>query len=428
VSTDRRFEQDLGDLLEELYLAPTPAYRDMVLQRTARIRQRPAWTFPGRWLPVVDLIPGPIPWRSVGLVALLAGLILAVAAAFIAGSQRRAPAPFGLARPGLVAYADGGDIHTVDPTTGISTSVVTGPEDDSAPQWSRDGSRLAFLRRADGQAGGIKLSMVYVVRPDGTDLRLVTPEPIPITGNYGFSPDGSALLLTVTRLGTHQVVVANVDGTGFRTLDVGVTDVAAGDAGPSWRPPGGDEILFADGALSLHVVGLETGAVRTIVGPADPFRRGTPKWSPDGSRIAYIEWMEVEGMTAQIHIIQSDGSDDRVLPLPPGAVWQAFRSWSNDGTRILAIRGYSPTYDEAVAAVIPANGSGTGTEIDYSPITPPVCCPEWEWAPDDRSILGIAPDRQGNPAIQMLLDPIAGTATAVPWTTSSLPAWQRLAP
>lgn len=425
MSTDRRFEHDLTGLLEELYLAPTPAYRDKVLQRTAEIRQRPAWTYLGRWLPMVDVVRRPVPWRSIGLVALLAGLVLALLAALIAGSQRRVPAPFGLARAGLVAYAADGDIYTVNPTTAITTAVVTGPEKDDSPQWSRDGMTFAFLRAAEGSAGKSRL---YVARADGTELRLLTPEAITITGLYGFSPDGGEILLTVNSSGARQVIVARADGSGLRVLDVGTTHVTAGDAGPSWRPPDGDEILFLEDDLSLHVLDLETAVVRPIVGPLDVRHRGTPKWSPDGSRIAYIAWRDSPDMSAQVHIVDADGTGDRILPTPPGPVWQAFRSWSNDGTRVLAIRGYTSGYEGAVAAVVPADGSGTGIEIDYSAIIPPACCPEWEWAPDDRSILGMAPGGEGNPPAQVLLDPVAGTATAVRWATSSLPTWQRLAP
>lgn len=425
MSTDRRFEQALPSLLEELYLGPVPAYRDHALQQTARTRQRPAWSFLGRWLPTVESARRPIPWRSIGLVVLLAAITLALLAAVIAGSQRRIPAPFGLARAGLVAYAANGDIYTVDPATGRSNAVVTGPQTDGDPQWSRDGLTLAFLRAVDGKAGR---SQLYVAGADGTELRLVTPEPIMITGLHGFSPSGTEILLTATNLQGQQALVAHVDGTGLRTLDLGTTYVTARDAGPSWRPPDGDEILFADAELSLHAVDLDTAVVRTIVGPSVSRYRGTARWSPDGSRLAYIEWMDAAEMTAQVHIVEADGTGDRLLPMPPGASWQAFRSWSNDGTRVLAIRGYTGSYEGAVAAVLPVDGSGTGVEIDYSSIIPPACCPQWEWAPDDTSILGIAPDANGSPLTQVLLDPVAGTVTTAQWVTSSLPAWQRLAP
>ena len=46
MTSPRRFEQDLPALLAGLYLAGTPDYRDDIVQQTARVRQRPAWTFP----------------------------------------------------------------------------------------------------------------------------------------------------------------------------------------------------------------------------------------------------------------------------------------------------------------------------------------------------------------------------------------------
>lgn len=429
MTSDRRFEQELPGLLDDLYIGPMPAYRDHVLRLTAHTRQRPAWTFFRRWLPRVDLvrlpfIPHPVPWRTIWIGVVLLALLVAMVVAVV-GTPRNPAPPFGPARSGLVAYAADGDIYTVDPATGTSEAVVTGPETDRDPQWSRDGTRFAFLR-AKGDSPGA--SRLYVARADGTDLRVVTAEPLTITGLFGFSPNGTQIVVTVSDLGTTKIVVAQTDGTGWRTVDVGGPNVAAGDAGPSWRPPDGDEILFARNEISLHAVNLETGVVRTIVEPSAVHYRGTPEWSPDGSRLAYIEWVAAREMTAQIHIIDADGTRDRILPIPRGAVWQAFRSWSNDGTRLLAIRGYTGGYGEAVAAVVPADGSGTGIEIDYSAVIPPACCPEWEWAPDDTSILGIAPDAQGRPPSQLLVDPVAGTATAVPWRTSSLPTWQRLAP
>jgi len=424
MSADRRFERELPSLLEGLYVGPMPAYRDEVLARSARIRQRPAWSFLGRWLPIVDAVRRPIAWRSIGLVALLAAVTLAVVAALIAGSQRPLPAPFGQARTGLVAFALDGDIYTVDVTTGVTRAVVSGPETDQAPHWSRDGTRFAFLRNTQGPGP----PDLYVVKADGSDLRLVAAGAPAISGIYGFSPDGSEILLTVNESGM-KIAIARTDGSGLRTLDVGALQVAAIDSGPSWRPPDGAEILFVNGKASLHAINVATGVVRTIVEPASGRNRETPKWSPDGARIAYIEWVSAaSGMSAQTHIVEADGTGARVLPLPPGAVWQAFRSWSNDGSRLLAIRGDTGSYHTAVAAIVPADGSGTGIEIDYSAVIPPACCPEWEWAPDDLAILGIAPDLTGSLAVQVLLDPVEGTATAVPWTTSSLPTWQRLAP
>ncbi len=432
MTSDRRFEQELPIILEDLLMGPMPPYRDEVLQRTAGIHQRPAWSFLGTWLPFADdlrqlVLPRRISLRTIGLTVVLAAITLAIVAALVGGSRPRVPAPFGLARAGLVAYAQDGDIYTVDPQTGVSTAVVFGPEVDREPHWSRDGTRFAFLRYSEGNSGP---SQVYVAQANGAGARVVTPEPLVITGLFGFSPDGSQIGLTAVEPGAGslpKIMLVRSDGSGARTLER-TSFVAAGDSGPSWRPPDGTEILFADRKVSLHAVDPGTGAVRTIVPPSDGLLRETPRWAPDGSRLAYIEYLESGGMTAQIHVVEADGTGDRLLPLPPGAVWQAFRGWSNDGSRLIAIRGYTGAYGEAVAAIVPVDGSGPGVEIDYSDIAEPVCCPEWEWAPDDSLILGVLPGADGRPLVQVLVDPMTGRAAAAPWATTSLPAWQRLAP
>ena len=101
MSSDRRFEQELPGLLDDLYMGPMPAYRDHVLQQTARTRQRPAWSFLERWLPMVDIARQPVlvprlPWRTIGLgLVLLALLVAIVAAALVVGGRPKLPPPFG---------------------------------------------------------------------------------------------------------------------------------------------------------------------------------------------------------------------------------------------------------------------------------------------------------------------------------------------
>ena len=48
MTTRSTFEHDLPAILEDLYLGPTPNYRDEVLAAVRRTRQRPAWAFAGR--------------------------------------------------------------------------------------------------------------------------------------------------------------------------------------------------------------------------------------------------------------------------------------------------------------------------------------------------------------------------------------------
>ena len=79
--------------------------------------------------------------------------------------------------------------------------------------------------------------------------------------------------------------------------------------------------------------------------------------------ISFGEWGEGDpdngGLTAQTHIIAADGTGERVLASPPGTDWQAPESWSNDGTRLLVIRGDGPDHTGARPAIIPVDGHDT---------------------------------------------------------------------
>ena len=87
------------------------------------------------------------------------------------------PAPFGLARNGVIAYADG-DIYTADPATGITTAIVTGTQEDVDPVFSPDGTRLAYGRFVEGSSPP-RMDIV-VADADGTHPQVITTEPIPV--------------------------------------------------------------------------------------------------------------------------------------------------------------------------------------------------------------------------------------------------------
>ena len=433
MSSDRRFEQELPSLLDDLYMGPMPTYRDDILQQTARTRQRPAWSFLERWLPMVDIARQPVlaprlPWRRIGLGLVLVALLVAlIAAALIVGGHPKLPKPFGPARNGLVAYASGGDIYTVDPVTGNSTAIVKGPETDINPRWSRDGTRLAFERKVNGNAGP---GFVYVVQPDGTDLVRVTPNPLPVITGYTFSPDGKQILISASFNGVGRPLIAATDGTQIRQLNISPVAVDA-----AWRPPDGSEILFmnssgpTDTYRGIYAVNVADGKVRTILAPTQGVNRDFATGSPDGTLISFGQWADsTTSLTIQIHIAAADGTGERALPIPAAAVWQGPFGWSNDGTRLVAIRGYGTDEQDDRAVVIPIDGSGSGTEIKSTGVIQAACCSVWEWAPDDSSILGTPLDSSGAALDQVLLDPVANTSRTVSWKSVSPPSWQRLAP
>ena len=434
MTTERRLSGDLPTILGDLARGPYPDYIDDVLTTTAQLRQRPAWTFPERWLPMVEIARQPVlaprlPWRSVAMAMLLMALLLAAVAMFV-GSQTRVPAPFGPARNGLVAYEAGGDIFTADPVTGEASPILTGPETDVGPRFSLDGTRIVFERKIDFARG-----QLYTVRSDGTDLRLLTPEPLTLApGDYGrawekyeFSPDGQAVLVATLADGVPGIAIAQTDGTGVRHLDVGM---AASE--PSFRPPDGAEILFVGrGSMGRGIFALDpsTADVRTIRILTPGYDLAGANWSPDGSRIAYWSWDPTAfEMTAKTHVVAADGTGDRELPSPAGAVWDAHSTWSNDGTQLFIVRGYTNDYEDVRGVVLPADGSSVGVEVAPSGSVETGCCAAWIWSPDDSKLLGRSRALRGAPVPQVVIDVATREANPALWESASDPTWQRLAP
>ncbi len=433
MTTERLRSRDLPHILEDLATGPYPDYVEDVLATTAQMRQRPAWTFPERWFPMVGIAREPafaprLPWRSISMAIVL--LALLIAAAVVVGTRPRLPEPFGRAGNGLVAIETAGDIYTVDPVTGVATAIVAGPEADTGPRFSLDGAWIAFERKVRSRG------QLYVVRPDGTDLKLLTPEPLSLAPGvsgrawekYEFAPDGKSVLIATMTNGATSISIARTDGSDVRQLDVGMPA-----SEPSFRPPSGTEILFIGGGTTRGVFAVDpaTAAVREIVVMEPGFDLAGASWSPDGSQIVYWSWSTApttEGFTAKSHVVNADGTGDRELPLPPGAVWNAHATWSNDGTQLFIAQGFSPGQGDVRGFVVPADGSSVGTEVAPAGNVETACCAAWMWSPDDSKLVGRTAPTNGQPVRQVVIDVATREARPAPWTSASDPTWQRVAP
>ena len=102
MTTPTRLERSLPTILDDLAAGPTPNTSMTSSHGPRRMRQRPGWTFPERWLPMADITrsrafaPAP-PWRLIALALVV--LALVVGALLYAGSrQQRVPPPFGPAQ------------------------------------------------------------------------------------------------------------------------------------------------------------------------------------------------------------------------------------------------------------------------------------------------------------------------------------------
>ena len=426
--TTSDFEDRLRGWLADRDPGAVPeALRASAIQVPYEVR-RPVTRLPERWHRMTDVqarhqAPG-ISRRTLAPVAVVALLVLGIVVGLLlaSGSTQRLPAPYGPAANGNVAFAAGGDIFTVDPESGVTTAIVTESANDTDPVWSLDGTRIVFRRTLPDEAG----DRLYLARADGGGLLSLTPEPFADISSYSFSPDGRTVMFVA---GAGDIMIANADGTGVRSLGLPVTWCRGNGCEPSFRPPAGDQILLAFGNSTLNTVNFDGTGLQSLVDQRPNRGATAPRWSPDGTRVAYAAWPSDPGrLTVRTRIMNAGGTTDLALPTAPDSTWDGRPAWSNDGTRLAIIRGYGPMFERSVVAVVPADEGGRGIETEPSLLAGWDGIPDLEWAPDDSSILLTRYDGNHEPTQQVLIDPLTGDFRETKWKTESGPAWQRQAP
>lgn len=300
-----QLDQHLSTALEELAGPGYPDYFDEALQRAVQRAQRPAWTFPGRWIPVstglgrAASVPA-LPWRPLVLLLVLLALLATALIVSVASRPDPKPAPFGPAANGIVAYevrSDDlaeSDIHVWDPQTGADRVLIGGPDYDYDPRFSLDGTMLSFIRDSrDGVS-------VMVADADGTNARSVFTAPADLT-TRAWSPDGRQLAIIAKPQSSLWLV--SVMHPEPREIPLPVDPWSC----LGWRPADGDELIFMDRGGEIYSVRADGSGFRQISTFSPTYGQELPDYafSPDGTTLAYV-------VNFQLHLFDLDTGADRV--------------------------------------------------------------------------------------------------------------------
>jgi Tol biopolymer transport system component len=160
-----------------------------------------------------------------------------------------------------VMNADGTDVR----------QLTSNADFDSAPSWSPDGTRILFERAPAGTfTPGTEAQEkdIYVMRADGTQVRRLTDSP-GLDEGPEFSPDGTKIAFSSARDGQQEIYVMNADGSNPRRL----TDNPARDESPDWQAlpfdgrshlACGDDSLASGGASSVLAMRIPCHVARRI--------------------------------------------------------------------------------------------------------------------------------------------------------------------
>ena len=229
---------------------------------------------------------------------------------------------------GRIAYRVGREIRAVLPTDPSNVVVVDADLDAEPAMWSTDGTRLLLNGREDAWPNGI--GGPVVLRSDGT-ATLVSDD-----GLGSFSPDGKTVVYLAPGGGLCYV---NADGTSPRLLAFDMAEPL--DGGPAWSPDGSviaymdfveDSPVHGHHAYGLSFINVDGSDLHQLAYHFE-FETGGGglAWSPDGSRLVYWRPTTDAPPFDQIFVFDVASLTERQITIAGNSRWP---TWSPDGSRI----------------------------------------------------------------------------------------------
>lgn len=222
------------------------------------------------------------------------------------------------------------EIYTVNEDGTDLKRLTNTRVDESAPQWSPDGSKLLYL----AQKGG-KHEIWSMNSEGGGEVKLAADC---IANNLPlWSPDGSKIVFLAKYKSRKAVFVVNSDGTNPLRLTENNTEGSA----PSWSPDGSKVLYLQRFKDDTNIYAINPdGTERKMLTKNKGTNIMTPSWSPDGSKVAYInlKFSFIGGIDYTICIMNADGSNPldiaKASKKLPDIDFQDDLCWSPDGSAI----------------------------------------------------------------------------------------------
>lgn len=229
----------------------------------------------------------------------------------------------------LIVYEQGGYLHLLNPSTGITQQMeihVKGDFHWARERWTDVTSRgliNASLSPTGQRALFEYRGEIITVPKEKGDSRNLTNTSSAAERSPVWSPDGQKIAWFSDKSGEYQLIINNQEGQQLKVIDLPKTTFFFR---PDWSSDN-KHIAFTDTDYNIWIVNTETAAA-TIADTdrfAHPNRSMNPIWSPDGKWIAYARLLDNQfkaifayEVASKRKIQLTDGMADAISP-----VWDA---------------------------------------------------------------------------------------------------------
>jgi Tol biopolymer transport system component len=268
--------------------------------------------------------------------------------------------------------AQGADLQTILPVAGAPMSMTL-PGNVFDLDWSADSRRFIFMQYDPSDPDNV--SQHILIGPLDSDAPVPSPgaaAPISFTLNVSSMINEASLGLdgvtySTWAAGAYQLCQADIGGGNAGCFGLGSQPVLGLSLSPD-----GNWISYASqsgNAQNLYRVSRD-GAQQSQLTEYPGGTVDRARWSPDSRQIAYI-YVNEDPQTAQLWLINADGSDPRLLLDGIDFASEAAPAWSPEGT-MLAVPAREGLYlvqaDGSGAALLPETSVGIYHSLAFTPV------------------------------------------------------------
>jgi Tol biopolymer transport system component len=275
-----------------------------------------------------------------------------------------------------------------------STPTITDQESETATAATHPfaGNTAWIAYQTDRSGEG-----TWLIHPDGTEDHQIAKDFQGYLLLPDWSPDGKKLIMTPRDTGgTEPLYEYDLETETYRQL-FACEDPCIGDDEPAYSPDGTKVAFiralgpFTDTGPSdcgLWIGDLASGEVKQITSNPGCNRESSPRWSPDGSKIAYYRTRyEDSVLTNAIFVMDANGGEEQQL-----TDWElvaGYPDWSPDGEWILFATYplWTFNFDSVVSNLYRMRPDGSGMEQLTFYETPDIRANQPRYTPDGKWII-----------------------------------------